>query len=82
MTRWLPDQLKEIRAWDDRWLEGVYWIYPVQYQNNSLHCWVSAEHAAEMENLSEKVVGKGVMKLLRNFTGNFTLPYEPKRVQK
>lgn len=83
MSRWLPDQLKEIRGHPEfKWLESLYSIHPAPHQPRVLVGWVAGEFVPDMEKLSPETVGAHVMKWLKYFVKDVKLPAAPLRTER
>lgn len=57
------------------WTSGISGIEEVEGSKHVLACHVAGEQAAEMERASDEEVAAGVTRVLRQFTGDGSLPY-------
>lgn len=78
---WRPEELKIIREKGMDWLEGVYGVWPVDYQPNILGGWIVGPYARQMEQLSDEEVKSSLMFLLRMFLKRVDVP-EPLRLKR
>ncbi|XP_058830882.1 spermine oxidase-like isoform X2 [Topomyia yanbarensis] len=71
---WNKDDLEDIRASKNSWMEDVFGFYIVDYQPNILCGWISGKNARRMERISDEDVRKACLFLLRKFVRNTTIP--------
>lgn len=63
---WSSEQLKLIREKDEnRWLEGVISVHPIDNQPNVLLGWITGDDARKMETVPAETVAEQVMMLLK-----------------
>ncbi|XP_055535646.1 spermine oxidase-like isoform X2 [Wyeomyia smithii] len=71
---WNKNDLEDIRASKNSWMEDVFGFYVVDYQPNVLCGWISGKNARRMERANEDDVRKTCMFLLRKFLKSMTIP--------
>ena len=71
---WNKEDLDEVRAMKESWMEDVFGFYIVDYQPNILCGWISGPKSRQMEKLDEVDVKKSCMFLLRKFLKNMDIP--------
>ncbi|EAT38750.1 AAEL009396-PA [Aedes aegypti] len=71
---WDQNDLEEIRASPNSWMEDVFGFYVVDFQPNILCGWISGANARRMERTSDDEVRKACMFLLRKFMKGVDIP--------
>ncbi|XP_062559761.1 spermine oxidase-like [Armigeres subalbatus] len=71
---WNQNDLEEIRASENSWMEDVFGFYTVDFQPNILCGWISGVNARRMERTSDEEVRKGCVFLLRKFMKHIDIP--------
>lgn len=68
---WSPDELSHKKDW----LKGLNCVEEVEGSKQVLCAYISGPEACQMELASDEEVAAGITSLLRQFTGDSTLPY-------
>ncbi|XP_053689174.1 spermine oxidase-like isoform X2 [Sabethes cyaneus] len=71
---WNKNDLEDIRASKNSWMEDIFGFYLVDYQPNVLCGWISGKNARQMEKTTEDEVRKVCMFLLKKFLKDMTVP--------
>lgn len=73
-TLWRPQEIEQLRADGDDWLLYVCGVYRVDYHPNMLCGWVTGAAARHMAALPEAEVSAALVRLLRMFLQDRTVP--------
>lgn len=77
---WQTNELQLLREDPEfNWMEDIFGFFTLNYQPNILCGWISGPNARRMEQMPEETIRIGVMKLLRMFLRNYTVP-QPKNL--